>query len=408
MRKKVILYVGGFELPDKNAAAQRCVSNAKIFREIGYEVVFLGFDKQINVKQTLRKKEFFGFDSWAIPYPQTGKQWLKYITSFNEVDNLVKREYKGQVFVVICYNYPAISQYRIKRLSKKLGIYAVADVTEWYGVSGNNLLHKTIKLLDTVLRMRVVNPMMDALITTSPYLSEYYKKNNINYVELPTLYDLEQLSQYRKHDAEEKISPPVLMYAGSPFEVVSASKDRNKVKERLDILINIMFSLSAIDINFVLNIFGITEEDYLKVYPEDTFKLDALRKKVFFKGRKPHGDILENIVSSDFTVFFRDVNRVTQSGFPSKFSESISCGTPVITNFISNIGPYMVAGKNCFLIDINNENLWFEQIKSVLSLDEERIVEAKQYCFDSNVFDYRNYVATVNKFIKKLEALNNA
>ena len=31
MKKRTILYVGGFELPDKNAAAQRVLSVAKIF-----------------------------------------------------------------------------------------------------------------------------------------------------------------------------------------------------------------------------------------------------------------------------------------------------------------------------------------------------------------------------------------
>lgn len=40
MHKGTILYVGGFELPDKNAAAHRVLSNAKIFRELGYNVFF--------------------------------------------------------------------------------------------------------------------------------------------------------------------------------------------------------------------------------------------------------------------------------------------------------------------------------------------------------------------------------
>ena len=40
-----ILYIGGFELPDKNAAAQRVVANAKALKKIGYEVLFLGVTK---------------------------------------------------------------------------------------------------------------------------------------------------------------------------------------------------------------------------------------------------------------------------------------------------------------------------------------------------------------------------
>ena len=39
---KTIVYIGGFELPDKNAAAQRVISNAKIFRKLGYHVIYVG------------------------------------------------------------------------------------------------------------------------------------------------------------------------------------------------------------------------------------------------------------------------------------------------------------------------------------------------------------------------------
>ena len=32
--RDTIIYIGGFELPDKDAAAQRLVANAKIFKEL--------------------------------------------------------------------------------------------------------------------------------------------------------------------------------------------------------------------------------------------------------------------------------------------------------------------------------------------------------------------------------------
>lgn len=51
--KGTIIYVGGFELPDKNAAAQRVLSIAKILRELGYDVIFLGVDK------TLKKRKIY-------------------------------------------------------------------------------------------------------------------------------------------------------------------------------------------------------------------------------------------------------------------------------------------------------------------------------------------------------------
>lgn len=53
-----ILYVGGFQLPDKNAAAQRVVNIAKALRDLGHEVIFLH-----NVKDVKKAvwKIYYGF-----------------------------------------------------------------------------------------------------------------------------------------------------------------------------------------------------------------------------------------------------------------------------------------------------------------------------------------------------------
>ncbi|MCC8151715.1 MAG: hypothetical protein LIO96_09760 [Lachnospiraceae bacterium] len=67
MEKGTIIYVGGFELPDKNAAAHRVLSNGKILTELGYRVVFLGIS---HVNKEVERNEYEGFEYWAIPYPQ--------------------------------------------------------------------------------------------------------------------------------------------------------------------------------------------------------------------------------------------------------------------------------------------------------------------------------------------------
>ena len=40
---KAILYTGAFRFPIGDAAAPRVLNNAKILRELGYDVVFIGF-----------------------------------------------------------------------------------------------------------------------------------------------------------------------------------------------------------------------------------------------------------------------------------------------------------------------------------------------------------------------------
>lgn len=53
---KKILYIGGFELPDKNAAAHRVLAIAKGLRDSGNEVVFMGVSKDNRETDVLKTK----------------------------------------------------------------------------------------------------------------------------------------------------------------------------------------------------------------------------------------------------------------------------------------------------------------------------------------------------------------
>ena len=67
--KGTVFYIGGFELPDKNAAAHRVLNNAKIFRELGFRVIFCGIDQNIE-QPILEACVVSGFESYPLPYPQ--------------------------------------------------------------------------------------------------------------------------------------------------------------------------------------------------------------------------------------------------------------------------------------------------------------------------------------------------
>ena len=89
-----VLYMGGFEMPDKNAAAQRVLSVAKVFRLLGYEVVFYGITKGNDFEG-----EVEGFKYEAREYPQSTSEWVKYALGrgvfdhIKKVNQLTKGEY---------------------------------------------------------------------------------------------------------------------------------------------------------------------------------------------------------------------------------------------------------------------------------------------------------------------------
>ena len=368
--KKTIIYVGGFELPDKNAAAQRVLSNAKIFRELGFNVVLIGVDKSLSQDSHIEdtKSSISGFDSWAIPYPNGKKQWLKFITSNKYIEYIVDNYYLDDLYGVVCYNYPFVAQYKIKNMCSRKNAFYIPDSTEWYESNGGGILFNTIKWLDTSLRMRFMHPQADGIITTSKYLTSFYKKRNCTTVELPTLYDVDNFNHTAPQIKQTDIIK--LMYAGSAFNLKRIDKNRTNIKDRLDKIITMLEKVHHQEkTNFILNIYGLTKENYLSVFPEHTDILHVLSNHIIFHGRKPHSEIVENIQTSDFTIFLRNIERVIEAGFPSKFSESISYGTPVISNMISNIERYAVEGKNSFIISLEDNEEQVKNMVQILSLD---------------------------------------
>ena len=62
LQNSKIIYIGGFELPDRNAAAQRVLGIAKGLKYIGYEVRFINALKGYQVNP--QNKEYYGFSTY--------------------------------------------------------------------------------------------------------------------------------------------------------------------------------------------------------------------------------------------------------------------------------------------------------------------------------------------------------
>ena len=139
-----ILYVGGFKLPDKNAAAHRVIGIANALRDTGNEVVFLNYAKEAG-KKRITVKDYFGFKS----YEAEGYRKIYFRTSIGLIKRIIEKE---SVDMVIAYNYPSISLYSLLKYCKKRGIKVVADATEWDLPKGNPL-RKLLNYLDIKMRM---------------------------------------------------------------------------------------------------------------------------------------------------------------------------------------------------------------------------------------------------------------
>lgn len=362
---ETILYVGGFALPDENAAAQRVVANAKLFSEIGYNVAFINYAKSSDAPQ---KKRYFDFECFECPEAE----WR--VASRLDVDRIEEiLEMRPDITTVVAYNYPAVALARLIRLCRRRKVTCIGDVTEWYRARDVAFPNTLLKYIDTTIRMRFLHPRMDGLIVISEYLKNYYGAR-VPTILLPPLVDI--------LDEKWLPLPPVshkdfrLVYAGKP----------SKTKERLDLIAKAVVSLpEAVDIR--LDIVGVTADEFKQIYG---YAIDD--KRVVFHGRISHNKAIEYVKQANYSVIIRDDNRVTRAGFPTKFAESVSCGTPVICNDNSDLKEW-IDKFACGIVTSRNR----------LAKDIESASNRVSDSFNRNVFDFRNYLDSADAFVELLK-----
>ena len=387
MSKGTILYLGGFELPDKNAAAHRVLSNGKIFRELGYNVVFIDVDRSLNNNSKILKtfKKIQDFSCYSVPYPNTKLEWLKHLTSVDFI-NIINEKYKD-IKIIVAYNYPAVALSSLKKYGTKNNIKIVADCTEWYSTENRNLLYKIAKGLDTFFRMRVIHKQLDGLIVISRYLENYYKYSE-NVIFIPPLVDINE-DKWATVDYSMKYlnkkKKMTLVYSGSP----------GKDKDKINYIIDALYKLKDFD-DFQLKIVGINKNQFLINYPYYDYKIKELGNRILFLGRLSHKDSLNILKSADYSIFIREKSKLTMAGFPTKFVESVSCGVPVITSDTSDLKEFFTEPSSGFLLsDASDNELYLLLRKVILNGYYNNDILSK----GNKMFHYENYKNIMDKFL---------
>ncbi|MCS2715188.1 glycosyltransferase family 4 protein [Bacteroides thetaiotaomicron] len=369
---KSILYLGGFELPDKNAAAQRVMANAKLLREMGFEVSFKGISKDIKNAS----KVVDGFVSNPVPYPTGTKQWMHQIFTFVESKVILERKPD----YVVLYNFPAVASLRILRICHKNGIKVVHDLTEW---ESNNRWSPAdiIRKLDINLRMRYCMKKMDGVIAISRYLYEHYK-DYTNTILVPPTVDLTNPKFCRERTLTASDKQTKLVYAGSTGTVAT--------KDRLDFIIKEINELP----NVQLDIVGQTKEQFQAVFGGDI----AIKDNIIFHGRVSHEEAVQYVCNADFQMLIRENSLKNKAGFPTKFVESFSCCTPLIATVSSNICDYLKDGFNGLLV--SEIHLLGEALRKAVQMSVEEKIKMKEACRSFTGFNYHSYKEEFDKIFK--------
>lgn len=326
MSKGTIIYYGGFTLPDKSASANRVVSNGKIFAALGYKTVFIGAAGSDESFDGLRAVDGCD-DMFERSHPKTTKQWLHHMVSVEHIE-AVAAEY-GDVCRIILYNVPMLTLLKAKKVFAKKKIKVCYDCTEWTKDTDGSLPKRLFKAFDEFFISNFAHKVADGMIAISSMMQKKYNSAK-NLLILPPLIDLNDSIWHQTPENH-----------GNAFEFCFAGIPDGK-KESLDKVVEAFVSLG--EENARLRIIGITEADFKGIYPDFVIP-ENVKSKIAFMGRLSHAETIKHVLGCDCYIFIRRSDKRNNAGFPTKFAESFTCGVPIITTDVSDVGAYIE--KNC-------------------------------------------------------------
>lgn len=333
--REVVIYAGGFRLPDGAASGQRCLGNARLLRSIGLRPLVLGkLPGQVDVHGSAF---FDDIECREIRRPEGS---ANYERSATPVLDAIADVGADRVHSVLLYNYPALGLALVMRACRKLDIPVIVECTEWYGWEGQGLLRNLRRILESRWRATRLAKRAGNIVCATNWFAGRHIGSNVlvlpfvmGHVEgVATAGDLWQTGRGCR-----------FIYSGSPGLGLS--------KDKLQDAISAFARMQEEGIAFQFMVVGLRRDDYLSAVPEHADRLLALGNAVVFMGRMPHAEAVSLLRGADFSVFFRKRNRTSQVGFPTKYAEATAFGIPVISNRTSDIADYLRDGVNGFLIE---------------------------------------------------------
>lgn len=400
---QTIIYTGNFSIEEMNAAGKRVFANALIMKELGYHMVMVGVSpsdiENTDICETRSEKE--GIEIYHYTSELFNHHRSNYILFYRQFEKLLSTK-KWDVKIIVGYNSPSTAPFigKVQNYCRKNGIRHVMDVADWLIVDSDNLLFKILRQFDITLKNVYYSNRSNGIIAISSWLEQYYKRRGKRTIIIPPLALKKNISNKDRADITQ------IVYAGIPFRKGALMKNPSAMKDRFDVVCALLLQAKQEDCNFEFHVYGFAKEEILFSVPSLTNIIKELDESISFHGLTSMEEVQQAVCDADYTILIREKNRMTMAGFPTKISESISCGTPVITTDTSDINQYLKENEGAFYIDILDMKESFEKMTELMNKTVEERIKQKQTCECISSFDRNTYKDAMQNFLKKVFQLN--
>jgi glycosyltransferase involved in cell wall biosynthesis len=317
-----------------------------------------------------------------------------------------KLKCEGGVDVVIGYSMYQIGMSRIMAHCKSAGIPLVNDVVEWCGPDSFAAGRLNPLYWDSVRAFRTLLPRSDGIIAISSFLERWFGAKRIPTLRVPAIIDTKvgdaavvdtAVTDATKARVGKDIAratpnePFVLTYLGNMI-------DRDGPMLMIDAVRRVAAGGHEVVFNVVGRTARIRSAQRAKAVAESD---PLLRDRVRFWGGVADEDVQRHLHASDALIFTRLSSRASQAAFPTRLPEYLVTGRPVIASDVSDIGEYLIDGKEALIIEPDSSASLAKAIVRLMELpDRGRAIGLAGRAKCAACFDYGARVEEIVEFLR--------
>jgi len=351
-----IIFGDTFSFPEGGAATNRALNYAKGFKINNMNVDIICFDNEYLEHHS----GIYEGINYYHPLGQTKRNknivkrnWYKFLKYFKTFQLIKSIRYKEKISAIHCYTSSLRTQLFAFSLAR---FYKTKFILERGEHPLQSFTDSFFKQIQGSLRVKVDSKLSDSIFCISNYLVNFYFERGVKLQKLfliPSTVDTERFNN--------KLNPPL------SFDYILYCGGLTAYKDGINILIE---SFSRIYDKFQnINLVLIGKSDTLE---EELFFKGLVEKlniteRTFFLGELPRKEIPAYLCNAKILSLARPKSMVADAGFPSKLTEYLATGNPVIVTEVGDIPLYLFDNKNAFLAKPDSIDSFTQKLDYVLS-----------------------------------------
>lgn len=413
-----VAYVGPIDFPEGGAATRRVLGISQSLCDAGYRVTVVSGYLSANRAEGESVAVEPGIESVQVNERSAEHlpKWLRFARYFM-MGRRSRRWFEQQSEwpkAIIIYSGYSPYLLAFSRWAKKRGIKIIFDAVEWYAAESWLGFITSPYLMNTELSMRYLIPKTDGVICISRALQDYYDGKQVPTVRVPPT-----LSIFPKSTTDIVYTPTVdninpatgngpirLVYAGTPGKKDRLDKIATAVKQ-LNSQQN-SDELNRRQRTLELHVVGMNEIEfinYMGLSPESGAwdQQTLITAGLVCHGQIAHAAVTALLQQTHYTIFIREINRVSTFGFPTKYVESIAFGCPVITNITSDLEQFHHTTTGIVVPSTKVADIE-ASLMHAMSLSESQYCAQREQAYQVAIkyFDVAHYAKPLKQFIQRL------